>query len=335
MVLRHTNESLPLPPEDLRRMVGQANPAMYDNPSREPVFGEMDFLGLPPDSLYRFVYDFGCGCGRQARQLMLQDPPVGSFIGVDISKPLVDWCARNLTARDSRYQFYHHDVHSVTYAPDNSPARTAELPGPDGEITLFNAHSVFTHLHYDQAAFYLGQARRLLTDDGVIRSTWLFIDKRVFPQMHGGLHCVYIQENDPTQAVFYDWRDAFELFESLGFVILDIKWTEQYGKPNTIVLGQASRYADRRRDAQQHLSSPPSTIVGSDADLELLAGHNSGWRAKRGDELVTRLEAFPGVSSAEVDPANYLVTVVMDDSVDESSVAAVAKGFGFRLSRGQ
>ena len=48
----------------MRELVGRPEPEAFDQPRGQPVF---DF----PREQYELVLDFGCGCGRVARQLAL------------------------------------------------------------------------------------------------------------------------------------------------------------------------------------------------------------------------------------------------------------------------
>ena len=57
---------LPLPPLELRRMVGPVEPKYFDNPTGQPIIENI------PIDKYESVLDFGCGCGRIARQLLQQ-----------------------------------------------------------------------------------------------------------------------------------------------------------------------------------------------------------------------------------------------------------------------
>src|SRR5262245_6139899 len=51
---------LPMPPLEMRRLVGPTDLALYDNPN-----GALIYPYLPAESFRRF-FDFGCGCGRVA-----------------------------------------------------------------------------------------------------------------------------------------------------------------------------------------------------------------------------------------------------------------------------
>ena len=82
--------ALPLPPLELRELVGVTDPEPYDNPTGAPIFD-----GLAADA-WRTYLDFGCGCGRSARRLMQQAPRPQRYIGVDLHRGMVRWCQENL-----------------------------------------------------------------------------------------------------------------------------------------------------------------------------------------------------------------------------------------------
>src|SRR5262245_31456826 len=92
--------SNPMPPRELRRIVGPTEPEAFDNPRGEPLFAP---AGLPPDA-YDVVFDFGCGCGRLARQLLQQKPRPRRYVGVDAHRGMVEWCQQNLSPVDPAFQ---------------------------------------------------------------------------------------------------------------------------------------------------------------------------------------------------------------------------------------
>jgi len=67
-LLAPANSELPIPPFEMRELVGPTDEALFDNPN-----GDLHFPDLSPEA-YESVVDFGCGCGRVARRLMLQKP---------------------------------------------------------------------------------------------------------------------------------------------------------------------------------------------------------------------------------------------------------------------
>ena len=189
---------IPVPPFHLRQLVGLTEEAFYDNPT-----GDFVYPNIPSD-LYESVFDFGCGCGRVARQLMLQRVPPKCYMGIDINRKMIESCQQNLTPANPAFRFKHHDVYSISLAPDNSANRTLPIPAADSSFSLAIAHSVFTHMLQDQSEFYLRELQRIIQPDGMIRSTWFFFYKQDFPVLAQHQNTLLVNEVDPTQAVFYD-----------------------------------------------------------------------------------------------------------------------------------
>jgi SAM-dependent methyltransferase len=192
-----TATSIPMPPVELRRMVTPID-ADFDHPVGEPVYADI------PLEAYDAVFDFGCGCGRMARKLMLQEPRPRRYVGIDIHKGMIDWCSSNLTPVDPGFQFFHHDVWSPSYGKDNSYRLAEPFPVKDGEFTLFLANSVFTHLYRSQTEYYLSEIARILSPRGIAITSWFFFDNDTYPSLDGGPYCLYVSETDPTHAVIYD-----------------------------------------------------------------------------------------------------------------------------------
>ena len=67
-IRRTKNDQLPMPPLEMRELVGPTDEAAFDNPD-----GRLLYAFLPVEA-YESVFDFGCGCGRVARQLVQQHP---------------------------------------------------------------------------------------------------------------------------------------------------------------------------------------------------------------------------------------------------------------------
>ena len=191
--------TIPIPPPELRVWVGPTDAADYDNLAGGPL---LDDFGVPHDA-YRSVFDFGCGCGRQARQMLLQTPRPARYLGIDIRRELVDWCRQHLSPVDPGFTFLHHDVYSPSYAPDNSLQLTQPLPAGAGEFSLVLANSVFTHLTLLQTEYYLGELARILAPGGVAFTTWLFFDRESFP-VYPDVYTLYVSASDFSRAVLFD-----------------------------------------------------------------------------------------------------------------------------------
>lgn len=316
----------PMPPLSLRQRVGQSHEQYYDNPTRKPVWQLPSRLKESINYYYSTVYDFGCGPGRQARQLLLQDPIPERYLGVDIDEEAIRWCQKNLSAFEPRFEFEHMNLFHSTYSPRGQKGDTRPLPGDSGKFTLFNAHSVFTHLYWHQAIYYLEEAYRLVADDGILRTTWLFFDKRMFPQLNANQHNIFLQLEDPTQAVFYDLDDTIQMWDEIGMTVLSIDWPKTYGRPSVVFLGKGSYFGHSTK-----LTSPPRTVPGSDLDDSLVGTHDSGWRQRNADKLSERLREF-GISDFEVNPAD--ATVKIDQQAvkrAEIELRAVCRQHGFAL----
>jgi SAM-dependent methyltransferase len=161
---RRQPAALPVPPPEMRDLIGGAGPERFDNPSGEPVYD------YPPADAYDSVFDFGSGCGRVARQLIQQQPRPRRYLGVDLHAGMVEWCRRELAPHAPGFRFEHHDIYNAGLNPEGRN-RTLPLPADDGEFTLFNAISVFTHSTQDQAEHYLQEAARVLRPDGWLHAS--------------------------------------------------------------------------------------------------------------------------------------------------------------------
>jgi SAM-dependent methyltransferase len=184
----------------MRGMVGLTDARFFDNPSATPIYHP---FGLPLEA-YDSVFDFGCGCGRQARQLLLQRPRPRRYVGIDTNRTMVEWCRANLSPVDPGFQFRHHDVYSPSYAPENSLRLAEPFPVEDHAFSLVLAHSVFTHVGQAQADYYLHEVARILAPGGLAFTSWFFFDRKSFPFLGPGRSTLFIDEAAPSEAVVFD-----------------------------------------------------------------------------------------------------------------------------------
>jgi SAM-dependent methyltransferase len=198
-----------MPPLELRRLIGPPEPENFENPTGQPLFG------FAPEA-YESVFDFGCGCGRLARIMMLQKERPRRYVGIDVHRGMVEWSQGNLTPVDPSFRFFHHDVYAHSYAPGNRLQLSQPFPVPDGEATLVIASSVFTHLYISQAEYYLSEIARILRPGGTALTTWFFFDKDSYPFLLEGPHVLYTSERDPTQAVIFDRRWFLDAARRVG-----------------------------------------------------------------------------------------------------------------------
>jgi len=209
-----TSGSLPFPPFEMRELVGPTDVAFFDNPAAAPVFGKSI-----PLELYDNVLDFGCGCGRLARQMIQQRPRPRRYLGLDLHKGMVRWNQENLQPAAEGFEFQHHNVFNTSFNPSPAAPRTTRFPVEDQTISLLIAWSVFTHLTQDQCEHYLREVARVLRPDGVMVSTWFLFDKSGFPMMQDFQNTLYINDTDPTNATIFDANWMVQLTSSLGLTI--------------------------------------------------------------------------------------------------------------------
>ena len=224
--------NIPIPPLEMRRMVGPTDPEAFDNTRGQPIYSD---FGLSLD-VYESVFDFGCGCGRVARQLLQQNPRPSRYVGIDVHRGMIDWCKKNLSPIDPNFQFFHHDVYSPSYAPKNSLRLAEPFPVNDGKISLIIAHSVFTHLFRRQTEYYLREVARILMPKGVAFTSWFFFDKVSFPFFSEGPFCLFAGETDPTQAVIYDRRWFRDTIRRIGLNVMSTKHPMVPGHQWTVFL---------------------------------------------------------------------------------------------------
>ncbi len=209
------NSDLPIPPLPMRELVGPTDIESFDNPS-----GDLVYPYLPEDA-YRAFFDFGCGCGRVARQLIQQRLRPEQYLGVDIHKGMIEWARQNLSPMASNFEFAHHDVYNLRFNPD-AEDRWAPFPATDRSFSLVHALSVFTHLTEDQASYYLAEAARIVSADGYFLASWFLFDKTYFPMMPSDANALYVSYVDPSAAVIYDRTWVAASAEKLDLVISQI-----------------------------------------------------------------------------------------------------------------
>jgi SAM-dependent methyltransferase len=198
---RELRPELPFPPFEMRQLVGPTDESAFDNPTGGLVFGD-----LPPEQ-FRSILDFGCGCGRLARQFIQQTPRPDRYEGMDLHAGMIRWASENLAPKASGFNFTHHDVWYPAFNPGEDKPHFAAFPFADGEFSFVIAHSVFTHLTQDQTESYLAEMARVLEPDGVLQCTWFLFEKQDFPMMQEEQNTLFINEYDVRNAVIYD-RDC-------------------------------------------------------------------------------------------------------------------------------
>jgi SAM-dependent methyltransferase len=207
---------LPLPPLEMRELVGPTDAAAFDNPIGAPVYPYL------ADEQYEAVLDFGCGCGRVARQLIQQRPRPRRYLGLDLHRGMIEWCRTHLSPHAPEFEFVHHDVANRAFNPGSEKPDVAPFPATDSSFTLVQAWSVFTHLVEPHASYYLREAARVLRPGGVVQTTWFLFEKRDFPMMQDFQNALYINHVDPWNAVIFDREWVRRETAAAGLTIFSI-----------------------------------------------------------------------------------------------------------------
>jgi SAM-dependent methyltransferase len=135
--------------------------------------------GLEPDDR---VLDVGCGIGRMAIPLLDVIDRDGSYEGFDTSRPMIRWCRRTISRRDSRFRFWYAPIFNRKYNPFGTVRADAFVfPYRTDEFDFAFATSVFTHLPLADGRNYLAELSRVLRPGGRALLTFFLLDHLVAP----------------------------------------------------------------------------------------------------------------------------------------------------------
>ena len=216
--VRALNCKADLPPLHLRRYVGPLR--SFESSGAEFMGYLRSLAGLRPSDR---VLDIGCGCGQMALHLKNYLDGNGSYVGVDIHRPSVDWCRRNIARRHENFQFAHIDVRNLAYNPNAAQRADAYVfPFADRSFDLILLKSVFTHMRPPEVSNYLTEVARLLKSEGRCLATFFLLndEQAALPNHlafnYGEGEWRYVHEHSPESAVAYDEGFVMQLLEKYG-----------------------------------------------------------------------------------------------------------------------
>jgi SAM-dependent methyltransferase len=193
------------------------------------------------------VLDIGCGAGRLAIGLRARDVKFERYVGVDVSRSMIDWCAQQLASIDPRLSFIHIDMRNARYNPAGEAGIKALDQLGDEAFDAVNLYSVFSHMAADDVRGYLAFIRRVLRRNGACFLT-MFVADDVPPMTenppgYGGLKWA-----GPLHCVLYDRQYLLTLLREAGLEIVkeipEINIDGQTG----FVIRRAEAPAPRRGD---------------------------------------------------------------------------------------
>lgn len=143
----------------------------------------------------RDVIEIGCGVGRDAIPLTGILPRDGSYLGIDIIRPSIDWARRNISARAPHFRFEHFDVADRQHNPGGGGAMvTYRIPAEDRSADLVFLFSVFTHMFPGDVAHYLSEFARVLRPGGLVLASMFTMERELVPWLQsiggGGLRAL-------------------------------------------------------------------------------------------------------------------------------------------------
>lgn len=138
-----------------------------------------EHVGLEPAMS---ILEIGCGIGRDAIPLteILSAQAGGRYIGIDIIRPSIDWCVRNIHSRHQNFVFHHMDIADQLHNPCGTvSASRNRLPVVDQIIDRVILQSVFTHMLPAELEHYLSELKRVMRPEALAFITVFIYDDAV------------------------------------------------------------------------------------------------------------------------------------------------------------
>ncbi len=160
---RFRQGKLHYPPRKLRD-VGGDDLADFEKTGKEFVGYFRELCGLQPSE---HVLEIGSGSGRIALALAEYLAGKGSYAGVEVTHPSVEWSKENITSRYPNFKFLHADLYNKRYNPGATlSAKDYIFPFAAECFDFVFLTSVFTHSLPEDTEHYVSEISRMLKPGG-------------------------------------------------------------------------------------------------------------------------------------------------------------------------
>jgi glycosyltransferase involved in cell wall biosynthesis/SAM-dependent methyltransferase/predicted O-methyltransferase YrrM len=174
----------PLVPPNSLHTVGSVGLADYVAVGEEFFRYFVDLCQLKPDDR---VLDVGSGTGRMARPLT-RYLKGGSYEGIEIVAPSVQWCQKTYTPRYPNFRFHFADIYNKTYNSDGkNRASEYRFPFENSSFDFVFLTSVFTHMLPQDMEHYLSEIVRVLKSDKPCLITYFLISSATWKLINEGV----------------------------------------------------------------------------------------------------------------------------------------------------
>ena len=163
------------------------------------------------------VLDIGCGTGRMALPLT-EYVDRGTYDGLDIAKPAINWCRRVYTRRFPNFNFHYVDLYSELYNHRGKQrSERFQLPFAAHTFDFVFLTSVFTHMLPDAVRNYLSEITRVMKPGARCFATFFLITPE-------------------SQRLIRSGVADFEFVSADGYYVVDPKYVETaVGYDETVV----------------------------------------------------------------------------------------------------
>ena len=221
--------TIPLPPQEFMDAVAGVHFEGIDHINLGRILAALvkDLCRLKSNDT---VLDLGCGCGRIASHFAT-DGFSGQYHGLDIVKPMIDWCRDNISAGYPNFHFHHADLDNTYYRGGRGDAATYKFPFADNTFDVVFATSVFTHLVPGSARNYFNEIARVLRHGGratfsffLLNDEWRAIVASGTAIQINFAHefsegCRVFDPDDPEHIIAYEESHALKMIDQAGLCV--------------------------------------------------------------------------------------------------------------------